>query len=120
MSSNYMHPKVAEYFAKQEPDKQKVLKRLRSLILKTFPKIDEDYMWGVPVYDGGRFYIAALKKQVNIGFSIVGLDKDEIDLFEGSGKTMRHIKVPLLESIDEKQLVKLIRLVKRKAKVLEC
>ncbi len=115
-----MHKKVAKYIDKQDPDKQKILKALRSLILKTFPKIEEDYMWGVPVYDGGRFYIAALKKQVNIGFAITGLDKQEVDLFEGSGKTMRHIKVPSPESIDEKQLVKLLKLVKRKARVLEC
>jgi len=36
-------------------------------------------------------------------------------LFEGSGKTMRHIKIPTLEDVDEKKLVKLIEMVDEKA-----
>jgi hypothetical protein len=39
----------------------------------------------------------------------------EISLFEGSGKTMRHIKIPTLENIDKNRLVKLIKMVNEKA-----
>jgi hypothetical protein len=38
-----------------------------------------------------------------------------IALFEGSGKTMRHIKIRTLDDIDEKRLVKLIKLVCEKS-----
>jgi len=71
--------------------------------------------WGVITFAAGKFYIAAMKNRVHVGFAITGLNKDEISLFEGSGKTMRHIKIPTLEDIDQKKLVRLIELVDRKA-----
>ena len=52
---------------------------------------------------------------MHVGFAITGLNKEEIDLFEGSGKTMRHIKIHSLEDIDEERLVKLIKLVDQKS-----
>jgi hypothetical protein len=61
-----------------------------------------------------------LKNHVNIGFSINGLSEDELKLFEGTGKTMRHIKIHTLEDVNEKKLVHLIELVKNKAKCNEC
>ena len=109
------HPKATAYFAKQTPEKQKILAKLRKIIFKTLPNTKEDYLWGVPVYEGGKFYLAALKKQVNLGFSIVGLSDEEVKFFEGGGKTARHIKVPTLDSIDEAHLTKLIKLVAKKA-----
>jgi len=56
-----------------------------------------------------------MKNRVHVGFAITGLNKDEISLFEGSGKTMRHIKNSTLEDIDQKKLVRLIELVDKKA-----
>jgi hypothetical protein len=57
---------------------------------------------------------------VHVGFSISGLNKEEISLFEGSGKTMRHIKIPSLKDIDEENLVKLIKIVDKKAICKPC
>ena len=34
--------------------------------------------WGVPTFAGGKFYIAAMKNCVHVGFAIRGLDKEEI------------------------------------------
>jgi len=48
------------------------------------------------------------------------LDKKEIELLERSGKTMRHIKIPDLKSIDKPRLKKLIKLVDKKAKCVGC
>lgn len=55
--------------------------------------------------------MAALKNRVHVGFTINGLSKKEIGLFEGSGKTMRHIKIPSLASLDEKKLTNLTEMV---------
>lgn len=77
-------------------------------------------MWGVPVYEGGKFYLAGLKKQVNIGFAINGLNQQELALFEGSGKTMRHIKIHTVKAINRKELVKLIKLVQQKSECAGC
>jgi len=75
---------------------------------------------GVIVYDDRRFYLAGLKDKVNMGFSINGLKKEEISLFEGGGKTMRHIKIRTVKDIDEKNIVELMKLVKKKCKCVEC
>jgi hypothetical protein len=61
-----------------------------------------------------------MKNRVHVGFAINGLSKDEIDMFEGSGKTMRHIKIHSIEDIDEERLVKLIKMVDKKAVCSSC
>ncbi len=112
--------KTIDDYINQQPSPQKeVCQHLRSLILKTIPEVKEEMRWGVPVFGEGKFYIGALKDHVNLGFSIMGLDKEEIALFEGSGKTMRHIKVDKPENIDEKKIVKLLKLVDKKSQCVE-
>ena len=69
---------------------------------------------GVPWYEG-KFYLVALKDHVNMGFSVKGLSEQEKALFEGKGKTMRHLKFYSLEDVDEAMVAKLLRLVAEKA-----
>ena len=71
--------------------------------------------WGVPTFASGKFYVATMRNRVHVGFAIAGLSEDEINLFEGSGKMMRHTKIPTLENIDKNRLVKLIKMVNEKA-----
>jgi hypothetical protein len=111
-----MNTQIDDYINKQSSPQKEICQRLRSLILKTFPNIKEEMRWGVPVFGDGKFYIAPLRDHVNLGFSIMGLDREEIALFEGSGKTMRHIKVDKPENIDEKRIVELLKLVEKRAK----
>lgn len=115
-----MAKEVEEYIEKQKSPQREILKKLRKIILKTFPKINEEMKVGVPCYGVsssdicGKYYIVALKDHVNLGFSLEGLTRKEQELFEGSGKTMRHIKIRSVKEIDEKRIVKLLRLVKKK------
>jgi hypothetical protein len=113
-----MNKEVAKYIEKQEVSQREILKILRKLILKTIPKCSEEMKWGVPTFAGGKFYIVALKDKVNVGFAITGLSKEEVGFFEGTGKTMRHIKIRSIQDIDEKELKKLMKLVNKKAKCL--
>lgn len=62
----------------------------------------------------GKYYIAALKDHVNLGFSLKGLSKEEISFFEGSGETMKHLKFYSVKDIDEKKITKLLRMLKEK------
>ena len=114
-----MDKKVDEYIKKQKSPQKEILKKVRGIIMKTIPKCDEEMAWGVPVFNGRKFYIAALKDKVNIGFSVKGLNQQELTMFEGKGKTMRHVKIFSLKDIDEKKLVKLLKFVNKKAKC-EC
>jgi hypothetical protein len=110
-----MDKEVDEYIEKQKSPQKEILKKLRKIFLKTIPNCEEKKSWGVVAFAGGKFYIASMKNRVHVGFSINGLNKEEISFFEGSGKTMRHIKIHSIKDIDEKKLVKLIKLVDQKS-----
>ncbi len=115
-----MNQQVNEYIEKQESPQKEILQKVRRIFQKTLPRCEERKAWGCITFCGGKFYLAAMKNRVHVGFAISGLSKEEIDLFEGSGKTMRHIKIPAPENVDEKALVKLIRLVDKKAICKPC
>jgi hypothetical protein len=102
---------VEEYISEQKYFQKEICQILRELMLNTFPGIKEEMKYGVPYY-GNKFYIVALKTHVNLGFSIEGLSPEEINLFEGTGKTTRHIKIKSKEDIDEEKLIKLLKIVK--------
>jgi hypothetical protein len=110
-----MDNQVDTYIEKQKSLQKEILKEVRKLFRDTLPNCKEEMRWGVVTFAAGKFYIAAMKNRVHVGFAITGLSDDEIGLFEGNGKTMRHIKIPTLESIDENRLVKLIEMVDKKA-----
>jgi hypothetical protein len=101
---------VDDYIEKQKYPQKEILKKVREIILETLPNSEEKMAWGVPVFTGGKFYIVALKDHVNVGFTIKGLSKKELETLRGKGKTMRHIKINSLEDIDKKKLVKLIKI----------
>ncbi|HNU39939.1 MAG TPA: DUF1801 domain-containing protein [Methanothrix sp.] len=107
--------KVDEYIETQKSPQKEICMKLRTIIFKTFPDIKEKMKWGVPSYAGGKYYFVALKTHVNLGFSIKELSKEEIALFKGSGKTMRIIEIKSEKEIDEKQIVKLLKMVKEYA-----
>jgi hypothetical protein len=112
-----MNNQIDDYINKQNSPQKEICQHLRRLILKTFPDAKEEMKWGVPAFADGKFYIVALKDHVNLGFSIKGLAKEDMALFDGGGKTMRHIKVDKPENIDEKRIVELLKLVDKRAKV---
>lgn len=105
-----MDKKVKNYIEKQKSPQKEICQKLREIILSTYPNIIEEMKYGVPYYEN-KYYIVALKTHVNLGFSIKDLTEEEIASFEGSGKTTRHIKFNALEDIDERQIVKLLKIV---------
>jgi hypothetical protein len=115
-----MDKQVGEYIERQQSPQKEILQEVRKIFQETLPNCVEEKAWGVITFAGGKFYLAAMKNRVHVGFAITGLNKDEIGLFEGNGKTMRHIKIPTLESIDRKRLVRLIRMVDEKAVCKPC
>jgi len=107
-----MNKEVSDYIKKQKSPQKKICQKLRKIIIKTFPDIKEKMWVGVPWYEG-KYYIVALKNHVNLGFAIQGLAKKELEMFEGGGKTMRHIKIASLKDIDEKKIIKLLNVAKK-------
>jgi hypothetical protein len=58
----------------------------------------------------------ALKDHVNLGFLLKGLTKDDEKLFDGGGKTMKHIEISSPTEIDRKRIIKLLKLVEERQK----
>jgi len=111
---------VEEYIEKQKSPQKEIIQKVRKIFQKTLPSCEEKSAWGVIALEDGKFYIASMKNRVHVGFAINGLSKEEIGFFEGSGKTMRHIKINSLKDIDENKLVKLIKMVDKKAICKPC
>jgi uncharacterized protein YdhG (YjbR/CyaY superfamily) len=109
-----MDKQADDYIEKQKSPQKEILQKVRKIFKETLPNCEEKMAWGVITFASGKFYIAAMKTRVHVGFSITGLSEDEISMFEGSGKTMRHIKIPTLENIDKKRLVEMIEMVDKK------
>ncbi|MCW8965535.1 MAG: DUF1801 domain-containing protein [Candidatus Pacearchaeota archaeon] len=107
-----MNEKVKEYFEKQKSPQKEICTKLHKIIVKTFPKIKDSMKLGVPMYEN-KYYIVALKDHVNLGFSTKGLTKDQIALFDGGGKTTKHIEIKSLKDIDQKKIIKLLKMVKK-------
>ena len=105
---------VDEYIAKQSSPLKEICEELRALIRKTFPGAREEMKWGVPAFADGKFYIVALKNHVNLGFSTAGLTQEEIALFDGGGKTTKHIQVAAMNEIDEERIIPLLKLVENR------
>jgi hypothetical protein len=106
---------IDDYFYKQASPQKEICQALRTLIVKTFPDAQEEMKWGVPAFADGKFYIVALKDHVNLGFTLKGLTKEDEKLFDGGGKTMKHIEVASLDSIDEERIIGLLKLVGKRA-----
>jgi len=106
-----MDKKVKNYLDKLPSPQKEICKIVRQVILESCPNLEETLKNGVPSYED-KYYIVGLKDHVNIGFSIAGLTPEELNLFEGKGKIMRHIKVYSLDDIDEKKIKKLLKVVK--------
>jgi uncharacterized protein YdhG (YjbR/CyaY superfamily) len=109
-----MDQKVKTYIENQKSPQKEILQQVREIFLETLPNCKEKMGWGVITFAAGKFYVAAMKNRIHVGFSVNGLSEDEIKLFEGSGKTMRHIKIPRLEDVDKETLVNLIEMVDKK------
>jgi len=106
-----MNESVKNYLKKLPSPQRQICKRLRKIILDTFPDIEESFKNGVPWYED-KYYIVGLKDHVNLGFAIEGLTKEELDLFQGRGKIMRHLEYSKPDQIDKKEIVGLLKIVK--------
>ena len=106
-----MDEKVKNYLKSLPSPQQEICKKIRKIILDTIPNIKESFKNGVPWYEG-KFYLVGFKDHVNIGFSVEGLDEQEMKNFEGKGRYLRHIKIHSIDDVDEEKIVKLLEIVK--------
>ena len=115
-----MTSQMEAYIEKQKSPQKEILREVQKIFRETLADSKEEMRWGTITFSSGKFYLAAMKNRVHVGFAITGLNSDEIALFEGTGKTMRHIKIDTADSINRTHLAKLIRMVDQKAICKKC
>lgn len=100
---------VTEYIAKQKSPQKEIIVKLRKIILSQ--KLNEEIKMGVLWYE--KFYLVGLKDSVNMGFCVDGLSKEELNLLNGKGKLMRHLKFKTISEINKEKIIKLIKSVNK-------
>ncbi len=106
-----MDEQVRKYLESLPTPQKEICRKARKIILETFPDIEESFKNGVPWYEG-KCYLVAFKDHVNVGFSVAGLTKERMSLFEGKGNYMRHVKIHSIDEVDEKKIVKLLKTIR--------
>lgn len=89
-----MDNQINAYIDRQKSPQKEILQEIRIIFKKTLPNCKEEMRWGVVTFESGKFYIAAMKNCVHVGFAITGLSEDEIGLFEGTVKQWDTSKFP--------------------------
>lgn len=106
---------VSEYIMRQPEPQREICSRLREIILRACPGIEERMKLGVPYYDDD-VYILSLKDHVNLGLSIQGLSDQDLNQLKGTGKTARSIEFRSMDDINEPRIVLLLGKVRHKGK----
>lgn len=102
-----MNPEVTDYINKAPKDQQEIMNAIRLLVHQSVKNVTEEFKWSRPIFKLKKdfAYLQSNKNHVNLGFYI-GFQKlnDPKGLLEGTGKTMRHIKLRTVKDIDSKLL----------------
>lgn len=106
-----MNKEVTTYIESAAENHQPILAELRKLILSTAPNAKEQFKWSRPVYglEKDFCYIKTTKKQVTLGFFEFDKIKTNKKLIEGTGKSMRHIKLNKRAEIKEFRIKEMIK-----------
>ena len=104
MENNTRTISEVDKFIEDLPDDiQSIAEALRKIILDASPALEEEYKWSMPNYShkGLVCYLQTAKKHVNLGFQKGNelVEKDINNLLQGSGKTMRHIRITKVDDI---------------------
>jgi hypothetical protein len=106
--------KEVDHYIEDLPENiQKITDALRKIILDSSPNLLEEYKWSMPnySYNGLVCYLQASKKHVNLGFHKGNelIESDTDTRLQGTGKTMRHIKIMKMEEIQPEAFAALIQ-----------
>lgn len=100
---------VEVFFAKHGAEQRALLETLHALIKKAAPAARESIKWGMPCFELKSGFCALYTSPTYVGLNIMAppekLDDPEGRL-EGTGKTMRHLKVRSPADIDEPSILR--------------
>lgn len=98
-----MNNQVSEYIENAPLEQKEIMNILRHLIHQNIQDVVEDFKWNRPIFKTTKefAYFLANKNYLTLGFTknFEKLD-DPNKILEGTGKTMRHIKLKKTSDID--------------------
>ena len=109
-------PTLDDLLANQTPDVQAMARRARELVLAALPDAIEkvhlgwrNVMFGVsPAMSDQVFVIQPLKSRINLALFTGAGVPDPAGLLEGTGQSMRHVKIASLAALDDAALAALL------------
>jgi hypothetical protein len=105
-------PLVEDYIASLTGWQRDVARELRKLIKSTTSSLKEEVKWGWPCYtSGGKNVCGFMHMRETVNFVLYrGADlKDPDDLIEGTGRSMRHVKLRSLADLRKKAFQSFIK-----------
>jgi hypothetical protein len=104
-------PRVEAAIAELEAEPRAVAEALRALVRATAPTLRESLKWGNPVWTGRGNVICIMlfPRHVNLGFFFGARLSSKYPQLEGTGKGMRHVKVPTPRDARNPVLPRVIR-----------
>ncbi|WP_420433850.1 DUF1801 domain-containing protein [Hyphobacterium sp.] len=98
------------YYAQVEESLAPIALALREAVQLAGPALTEKLAWGFPCYVGKErvFSIAAQTSWVNLQLWYGAALAHRFDRIEGTGKSLRHVKVHALSEVDD-ELAEIIR-----------
>lgn len=102
---------IDDYVAKRPGWQKGVIAQLREILREGAPGATEEIKRGHPVYDwNGPFaHIAALPREVNLGFWRGAAMTDPQGLLSGNSDHMKHVKITQPAQVERPALVALVR-----------
>ena len=110
MSEPIFNSDVDDALREQPQGIRATTQELRKLVLHTLPEAEEQLKWGMPCYRLNRLvcYLKPRREYVTFGFYEGTALSDPAGVLEGTGETMRHVKIAHPNEIKPDVLVPLI------------
>lgn len=89
--------KVDQYINALDADAKRLASELRALIFAAAPAAKEEFKWSRPCYELRKPFCSFVAHKAHVSFAFErGAELDDPrGLLEGSGKSMRHVKIAL-------------------------
>lgn len=102
---------VDRLLADLEPTQREVARVLREFLLEAGPELHEEVKWGAPCYLGRKIVcsISVHRDHTNLEFYHGTSLRDPKGLLEGTGKSLRHVKLHTREDVRPGVLKPLLR-----------
>ncbi|MFT3684705.1 MAG: DUF1801 domain-containing protein [Phycisphaerales bacterium] len=108
---------VASYFASLPPEQRKIAEAAHAMLLNAAPDLRHEVKWGIAQYlfpggammDADGFAIYATSKSINLAVGKGGDLAKKHPLLEGTGKSMRHVKLRSLADAQSPQVAAIVK-----------